>query len=213
MNWVEVVSQIKNFPSFSFTFSLGNLVVVWITCLLLSTSILGSALPTSKWQSSLLTTNKISLSSLAFAFLSSLQWVSRSPSNHTSSSSRRTSFSVGKNDGRRRRIGSLEETPIDQLQYRGYDKLSRYWYITDAHNTQICPLMKKSWQDPFLLFEYFRFLIKVDTSIFFSRPSVIFASYPWKILCSTPETFIHQTCLFLLLPSKTADFAFEVQAS
>ena len=74
---------------------------------------------------------------------------------------------MGKNDGRRRRIGSLQETPIDQLQYRGYDKLSRYWYITDAHNTQICPLMKKSWQDPFLLFEYFRFLIKVDKSIFF----------------------------------------------
>ena len=75
---------------------------------------------------------------------------------------------MGKNDGRRRRIGSLQETPIDQLQYRGYDKLSRwYCYITDAHNIQICPLMKKSWQDPFLLFEYFRFLIKVDKSIFF----------------------------------------------
>ena len=84
MNWAEVVSQQqKKFPSFSFTFSLSNLVVVWITCLLLSTSILGSALPTSKWQSSLLTTNKISLSNIpvvyvAFAFLSYLQWVSKS---------------------------------------------------------------------------------------------------------------------------------------
>ena len=121
----------ETYTEFFFYFS-PNLVVVWITCLVLSTSILGSALPTSKWQSSLLTTNKISLSSLAFAFLSSLQWVSRSPSNHTSSSSRRTSFSVGKNDGRRR-IGSLQETLIDQLQYRGYDKLSRCTGILPTH--------------------------------------------------------------------------------